>query len=54
MPKYRVDRGWIRLLQRGKQPHEILTNYRIIAPLVGDLNGFEVSLVQNLSFKPTL
>jgi ADP-heptose:LPS heptosyltransferase len=54
MPKYRVDRGWIRLLQRGKQPHEILTNYRIIAPLVGDLDGFEVSLVQDLSFKPTL
>ena len=36
MPKYRVDRGWIRFLQRGKQPHEVMTNYRVIMPL---LNG---------------
>lgn len=36
MPKYRVDRGWIRFLQRGKQPHEVVTNYRVIMPL---LNG---------------
>lgn len=39
MPKYRVDRGWIRFLQRGKQPHELVTNYRVIMPL---LNGTEV------------
>ena len=36
MPKYRVDRGWIRFLQRGAQPHEVVTNERIIRPLVGD------------------
>ena len=36
MPKYRIDRGWIRFLQRGAQPHEVVTNERIIRPLVGD------------------
>ena len=36
MPKYRVDRGWVRFLQRGAQPHEVVTNERIIHPLVGD------------------
>ena len=36
MPKYRVDRGWVRFLQRGAQPHEVVTNERIIRPLVGD------------------
>ncbi len=36
MPKYRVDRGWVRFLQRGDQPHEVVTNERIIRPLVGD------------------
>ena len=36
MPKYRVDRGWVRFLQRGAQPHEIVTNERIIRPLVGE------------------
>ena len=38
MPKYRVDRGWVRFLQRGNQPHEVVTNYRVIEPL---LNGSE-------------
>ena len=41
MPKYRVDRGWIRFLQRGAQPHEVVTNERIIRPLVGE--GFPIS-----------
>lgn len=41
MPKYRVDRGWVRFLQRGAQPHEIVTNERIIRPLVGE--GFPIS-----------
>jgi ADP-heptose:LPS heptosyltransferase len=36
MPQYRVDRGWIRFLQRGAQPHEVVTNARIIRPLVGE------------------
>lgn len=34
MPKYRVDRGWVRFLQRGAQPHEVVTNERIIRPLL--------------------
>ncbi len=41
MPKYRVDRGWIRFLQRGAQPHEVVTNERIIRPLVGE--GFPIA-----------
>jgi ADP-heptose:LPS heptosyltransferase len=41
MPKYRVDRGWVRFLQRGAQPHEVVTNERIIRPLVGA--GFAIS-----------
>jgi ADP-heptose:LPS heptosyltransferase len=36
MPKYRVDRGWVRFLQRGAQSHEVVTNERIIRPLVGE------------------
>ena len=46
MPKYRVDRGWIRFLQRGKQPHEVMTNYRVIMPL---LNGDRKSTRLNSS-----
>ena len=34
--KYRFYRGWVRFLQRGAQPHEVVTNERIIRPLVGD------------------
>ncbi|MEY3717743.1 MAG: hypothetical protein RL285_1618 [Bacteroidota bacterium] len=41
MPKYRVDRGWVRFLQRGSQPHEVVTNERIIRPWVGE--GFGIS-----------
>lgn len=41
MPKYRVDRGWVRFLQRDAQPHEVITNERIIRPLVGE--GFPIS-----------
>ena len=33
-PHYRLDRGWVRLKQRGNQPHESITNYRIIEPIV--------------------
>jgi len=36
MPKYRVDRGWVRFLQRGDQPHEVVTNERIIRSLLGE------------------
>jgi ADP-heptose:LPS heptosyltransferase len=36
MPEYRVDRGWVRFLQRGDQPHEVVTNERIIRPLLGE------------------
>jgi len=41
MPKYRVDRGWVRFLQLGAQPHEVVTNERIIRPLVGE--GFSIA-----------
>jgi ADP-heptose:LPS heptosyltransferase len=41
MPKYRLDRGWVRFLQRGAQPHEVVTNERIIRPLVGE--GFPIA-----------
>ncbi len=33
-PQYRLDRGWVRLKQRGNQPHESVTNNRIIEPIV--------------------
>jgi ADP-heptose:LPS heptosyltransferase len=36
-----VDRGWVRFLQRGAQPHEVVTNERIIRPLVGE--GFPIA-----------
>ncbi|MDA1182321.1 MAG: glycosyltransferase family 9 protein [Bacteroidetes bacterium] len=43
MPKYRLDRGWIRFRQRKNQPHEVLSNYRIIAPLLGSGDGFDIT-----------
>lgn len=36
LPGYRLDRGLVRFRQRGNQPHESLTNYRIVEPV---LNG---------------
>ena len=35
--KVRLDRGRVRFLQRGHQPHERITNFRIVEPLVGDV-----------------
>jgi ADP-heptose:LPS heptosyltransferase len=37
LPGYRLDRGWVRFLQRGNQPHETITNYRIVAPVLAEL-----------------
>lgn len=37
LPVYRLDRGWVRFLQRGNQPHETITNYRTVAPVLGDM-----------------
>ena len=34
IPRYRVDRGTVRFRQRGAQPHELITNFRIIEPLL--------------------
>ena len=46
MPKYRFDRGWIRFKQRGNQPHELLTNYRIVEPfLKTEYQGLDNTLV---------
>lgn len=33
--KYRMERGSVRFIQRGNQPHEKLTNFNIIKPLLG-------------------
>lgn len=38
--KVRLDRGGVRFAQRGQQPHERITNFRIIEPLVGNLPWF--------------
>lgn len=37
MPGYRLDRGLVRFKQRGAQPHESLTNYRIVEPVLKGL-----------------
>jgi ADP-heptose:LPS heptosyltransferase len=34
LPRYRLDRGTVRFQQRGSQPHELITNFRIIEPLM--------------------
>lgn len=52
IPKYRVDRGWVRFQQRGKQPHETITNYRIIEPLLWRVGGEKK--VEDLTIKPQL
>jgi ADP-heptose:LPS heptosyltransferase len=36
-PKVRLDRGTLRLRNRGNQLHETLTNYEIIKPVLGEL-----------------
>jgi ADP-heptose:LPS heptosyltransferase len=36
--RVRLDRGTIRFKQRGHQPHERITNFRIIEPLVGAID----------------
>jgi len=46
-PGYRVDRGWIRLKQRGNQPHEAITNYRIIEPVLKAALSSEISLISS-------
>lgn len=38
-PRLRFDRGTIRIRQRGHQPHETVTNYNIIAPLLGNISN---------------
>jgi len=55
IPKYRVDRGWVRFQQRGKQPHETITNYRIIEPLLPHMAGEKkVEDLSDLVIKPKL
>lgn len=36
-PKYRLERGTVRLKNKGHQPHESETIYQIIKPAIGDL-----------------
>ena len=38
-PKYRLDRGLVRFRQRGSQPHEGVTNYRIVQPVLNGLTN---------------
>ncbi len=38
-PRLRLDRGTVRIQQRGNQPHETLTNYRIIEPVLKGLQN---------------
>lgn len=44
MPKYRLDRGTVRMRNKGKQLHELETNFEIIKPILKkndlDLNSF--------------
>ncbi len=55
IPKYRVDRGWVRFQQRGKQSHETITNYRIIEPLLPHMAGEKkVEDLSDLVIKPKL
>ncbi|MEY3982703.1 MAG: hypothetical protein RL160_260 [Bacteroidota bacterium] len=37
LPKIRVDRGSVRFAQRGRQAHELQTNYRIVEPILGGI-----------------
>jgi ADP-heptose:LPS heptosyltransferase len=36
-PTVRMDRGIVRLRNKGKQLHEVLTNYEIVKPVLGDV-----------------
>jgi ADP-heptose:LPS heptosyltransferase len=37
LPKLRMDRGSVRFAQRGRQAHELQTNYRIVEPILGGI-----------------
>ena len=47
-PIFRLDRGWIRFIQRGKQMHESITNFRIVEPLL-DLEKLGMNLPNSRS-----
>jgi hypothetical protein len=54
--KFRADRGSIRFSQRGNQPHEILTNYRVIENLLFEgqkCNGIN-EIIEHPFCRPTL
>ncbi len=43
-PRLRFDRGEIRMQQRGQQLHETITNYKIIAPVLGGIENCKPTL----------
>lgn len=43
-PRYRLDRGLVRFKQRGNQPHETVTNYRIVEPVLGGMPSLPPNL----------
>lgn len=43
--KIRLDRGTVRYLQRGNQPHETVTNFNVIKPLSGLFKTNEISFL---------
>jgi ADP-heptose:LPS heptosyltransferase len=54
--KFRADRGSVRFAQRGNQPHEILTNYRVIENLLFEgqkCNGIN-EILEHPFCRPTL
>ncbi len=54
LPGYRLDRGWVRFLQRGNQPHETITNYRIVAPVLGEMPMHKPYIAVNESDETTV
>lgn len=53
-PRYRLDRGWVRYKQRGQQPHETLTNYRIVEPVLGGIENAPPALIVGEEAKKTV
>jgi heptosyltransferase-3 len=48
-PGFRVDRGRVRFKQRGAQPHESITNFRIVQPLMPGIQMPEPRIFTDIS-----
>jgi len=53
-PRYRLDRGLVRYKQRGQQPHEATTNYRIVEPVLGGIKNELPALIVGAEPKNTV